>query len=150
MAVTDAHPPAPRPAPEAPPGGARAGEHASLGELLNNLTDDVQLLFRQEIELAKAEMREEAVKAGKAAGLLGAAGFAGYMTAVLLSFTLVFALAHLIGLAWAALVITLLWAVAGGVLFALGRSRARQVDPKPERTVQTLKEDARWARHPTR
>ncbi|MFD8555473.1 phage holin family protein [Streptomyces fradiae] len=44
-------------------------------------------------------------------------------------------------------------AVGGGaaaVLFLLGRSRMREVSPKPERTIETLKEDAQWARHPTK
>jgi fatty acid desaturase len=122
----------------------------SLGQLVGELTEDLSRLMRQELELAKAELRQEATKAGKAAGMLGAAGFAGYMAAVLLSLTLVFGLAILIGLGWAALVIAALWAIAGFILFTKGRERLRQVSPKPDRTVETLKEDAEWARHPTR
>jgi len=125
-------------------------DRASLGELVGELTADLSRLMRQELELAKAEIRQEASKAGKAAGMLGAAGFAGYMTAVLLSLALVFALGSFMGLGWAALVVAVLWGIAGFALFSTGRARLRTVSPKPERTIETLKEDAEWARHPTK
>jgi uncharacterized membrane protein YqjE len=124
-------------------------DEKSVAELVTEVTGDLQKLFRQEVELAKAEFREEAAKAGKAAGMLSAAAFAGYMTLVLLSLAAVFGLAVLIGLGWAALAVAAVWAVAGAILFAMGRSRMRRVSPTPERTIETLKEDARWAKHPT-
>ncbi|MFF5718961.1 phage holin family protein [Streptomyces buecherae] len=126
----------------------RPAKNRSVGELMSDVTSDVQQLFRQEVELAKAEVREEATKAGKAAGMFGGAGFAGYMVAVLLSLTAVFALANVMDLAWAALIVTGIWAVIGAVLFLRARAQMRTVSPKPERTMETLKEDARWARHP--
>ncbi|MEU3961926.1 phage holin family protein [Streptomyces buecherae] len=127
---------------------SRLAKNRSVGELMSDVTSDVQQLFRQEVELAKAEVREEATKAGKAAGMFGGAGFAGYMVAVLLSLTAVFALANVMNLAWAALIVTGVWAVIGAVLFLRARAQMRAVSPKPERTMETLKEDARWARHP--
>ncbi|ONI80850.1 hypothetical protein ALI22I_43860 [Saccharothrix sp. ALI-22-I] len=126
------------------------GDQASFGQLLGELTEDLSRLMRQELELAKAEIRQEATKAGKAAGMLGGAGFAGYMTAVLLSLALMFGLGSLMALGWAALIVAALWAVVGFVLFSIGRARLRKVSPKPERTIETLKEDAEWARHPTK
>ncbi|MFG3497666.1 phage holin family protein [Streptomyces sp. NPDC047928] len=128
----------------------RRGHDASVGELLSEVTSDVQTLFRQEVELAKAEIREEATKAGKAAGMFGGAGFAGYMVAVFVSLAAMFGLANVMDLGWAALIVTAVWAVVAAVLFVMGRSRMRDVSPKPEQTVETLKEDAQWARHPTR
>lgn len=125
-------------------------DEPSLGQLVGELTEDLSRLMRQELELAKAEIRQEATKAGKAAGMLGAAGFAGYMTAVLLSLALAFGLATFMGLGWATLVVAVLWGIVGFALFSAGRSRLRQVNPKPERTIETLKEDAEWARHPTK
>jgi tetrahydromethanopterin S-methyltransferase subunit C len=126
------------------------GRDSSLGELVSEVTSDVQTLFREEVELAKIEVREEATKAGKAAGMFGGAGFAGYMVALFASLAAVFGLANVMDPAWAALIITGVWAVIGAVLFVLGRSRMRTVSPKPEQTIETLKEDAQWARHPTR
>lgn len=126
------------------------GQDRSVGELLSDVTSDIQTLFRQEIELAKAEIRQEATKAGKAGGMFGGAGFAGYMVALFASLAAVFGLANVMDAAWAALIVTALWAGIGAVLFVMGRSRMREVSPKPEQTVETLKEDARWARHPTK
>jgi hypothetical protein len=134
------------PAMAAPP---PVDDKASLGDLVGELAQDLSRLMRQELELAKAEIREEATKASKAAGMLGAAGFAGYMTAVLLSFALAFGLAYAVGLGWATLIVAVLWGIAGAVLYSAGRSRLKSVSPKPERTIDTLKEDAEWARHPT-
>ncbi|MBN3929536.1 phage holin family protein [Streptomyces verrucosisporus] len=129
--------------------GRTTQEDASIGELLSAVTSDAQKLFRQEVELAKAEIREEATKAGKAAGMYGGAGFAGYMTVLFASLALTFGLANVMDWGWAALIVTALWGVAAAVMYAMGRSKMKQVHPKPERTVQTLKEDAEWARHPT-
>lgn len=122
----------------------------SIGDLLGELSGDLSKLMRQELELAKAEFREEAVKAGKATGMLAAAGFAGYLTTVLLSLALVFALGAVMPLGWAALIVAALWGITGLILYTTGRAKLRTVNPKPERTVETLKEDAEWAKHPTK
>jgi hypothetical protein len=140
-----------------PPGGptrppntpARPAEPASTGQLVTEIAGDVQKLFRQEVELAKAEVRQEAGKAARAAGMLGGAGIAGYLVILLASLAVVFGLGNLMDLGWAALIVAAGWAVIGAVLFVAGRSRLRSVSPKPERTIETLKENAQWARHPT-
>ena len=112
----------------------------SVGSLISEVTNDLSTLMRQELDLAKAEMKEEATKTGKAAGMMGGAGFAGYMVAVFLSLALWAALANGMDEGWAALIVAALWAVAGAVLFVSGRKKLREVHPKPERTVDTLKE----------
>jgi hypothetical protein len=129
---------------------ADGAEDASLGRLVTTAVADVQKLLQQELALAKAELREEASRAGKAAGMYGGAGFAGYMVLVLLSFAAVIGLGHLIGIGWSALIVAAVWAVAAAVMYSMGRNRMREVSPKPERTIETLKEDAQWARHPTK
>lgn len=121
----------------------------SVGQVVRQITADMSTLFRKEIELAKVEFRAEAGKAGKGAGMLGGAGFAAAMVATFASLAAVFGLANVMDGAWAALIVTGVWAVVGVVLYLTGRSRLREVSPKPERTVETLKEDAQWARHPT-
>lgn len=118
----------------------------SLGKLVGEIGEDLSTLFRQEVELAKAEIRQEAAKAGKAARMLGGAGFAGYMVALLVTLAVVFGLGNVMDLAWAALIVAAVWAVIGGVLFARGKERMREVNPTPEQTIETLKEDVRWAR----
>ncbi|MFI9150605.1 phage holin family protein [Streptomyces sp. NPDC053367] len=126
-----------------------AGPDRSTGELLSAVTSDLQTLLRQEAELAKTEIREEATKAGKAAGMYGGAAFGGYMVAIFASFAAVFGLANVMDAGWAALIVAAVWAAVAAVLYVKGRSRMREVSPKPEQTLQSLKEDAQWARHPT-
>ena len=121
----------------------------SIGELIGDISDDLSRLFRQELELAKAEIKQEAAKGGKAAGMLGGAGFAGYLAVVLLSLAVVFGLANVMDAGWAALIVAVVWAVIGGVLFVMGRNKLKTVDPVPRRTVDTLKEDAQWIKNPT-
>ncbi|GHB60969.1 hypothetical protein GCM10010347_33810 [Streptomyces cirratus] len=152
MAIT-AHerPPAPSAAPRWTAAGPRAAEpqtEPSIGDLIGEIGADLAHLVRDEIELAKAEIKQESTKAGKAAGMLGGAGYAGHLALLLGSLTIVFALAHVMDIAWAALIVTAVWAVAGAVLFVNGRAQLRTVNLKPEQTVEAVKEDVRWARHP--
>jgi hypothetical protein len=113
---------------------------ASVGDLVSGVLSDLSTLMRQELELAKAEVKQEASKTGKAAGMLGAAGFAGYMVVLFLSIALWWALASVMPHGWAALIVAVLWAIVGAVLYSTGRKQMRTIHPKPERTVQTLQE----------
>jgi hypothetical protein len=119
----------------------------SVGALVGEVLSDVSTLMRKEIELAKAEIKEEATKAGKGAGMLGGAGVAGYFVLLFLSLTLAWGLGNAMDHLWiGGLIVTVLWAIAAGVLFVMGRAKLREVNPKPEQTVQTLKEDVQWAK----
>jgi Putative Actinobacterial Holin-X, holin superfamily III len=131
------------------PGQHEHIEETSVGDIIGNISNDLSQLFRQEIELAKAELRQEATKTGKAAGMLGGAGFAGYLAVVLLSFAAVFGLANIMDAGWAALIIAAVWGIIGAVLYANGRKKLKTVDPVPHQTVDTLKEDAQWLKNPT-
>jgi len=134
------------------PAGPEAGreqESQGIGELIGEITTDLSRLFRQEVELAKAEMKQEAKKAGKASGMFGVAGIAGLMVIVLLSFALVYALDAIMPAGWAALIVAVLWGIVGAVAFVTGRKQIKQVNPVPQQTVETLKEDAQWLRNPT-
>ncbi|MGY5885990.1 phage holin family protein [Modestobacter lacusdianchii] len=134
-------------------------EGTSVGTLIGEVTRDLSTLMRQEVELAKAELRAEANKAtaevkeqastaGKGAGMLGGAGFAGYMVALFLSLALMWALASAIPTGWAALIVAVVWGIVAAVLYASGRkalkqvdfSKLKQVNPKPEQTVETLQQ----------
>ncbi|GAA4960000.1 phage holin family protein [Actinoplanes utahensis] len=132
-----------------PSGAGKPVEERSLGEIIGNISDDLSQLFRQEVALAKAEIQQEATKAGKAAGMLGGAGFASYLAVVLLSFAVVFGLSNVMDPGWAALIVAVIWGAIGAVLFVNGRKKLKTVDPVPRRTTETLKEDARWLKNPT-
>jgi uncharacterized membrane protein YqjE len=128
---------------------ASTSDGKSIGQLIGDVSDDLSRLFRQEVELAKVELRTEATKAGKAAGMLGGAGVAAHMAALLLSLAVVFALGAVMPLGWAALIVAVVWGIVAAVLYSSGRARMRTVSPVPKQTVETLKEDAQWLKHPT-
>jgi uncharacterized membrane protein YqjE len=122
----------------------------SFGELLSGLASDMSTLIKQEVELAKVEVSAKAKKAGKGVGLLAGAGVAGLLVLMTLTALLVVALDAALELWLAILLVLLLWAVVAGVLAVAGRSALRQAAPPvPEQTVDTVKEDVRWAKHPT-
>ena len=112
---------------------------ASVGDLLGEVTRDLSTLMRQEVELAKAELRQEAGKAGKAAGAFAGAGFAGYMVLLFLSFALWWGLSNVMDQGWAALIVAVIWAVVGAVLYAMARSRVRQIRGLRQ-TTETVRE----------
>jgi hypothetical protein len=111
----------------------------SLGELMGEVTRDLSTLMRQEVDLAKAELREEAARAGRAGGLFGGAGLAGYMVLLFLSFALWWALSNVMDQGWAALIVAGVWAVVGAVLYPMARRQLREVRGLP-RTAETVKD----------
>jgi hypothetical protein len=115
-------------------------EGTSVGQLIGEVTKDLSTLMRQELELAKVEVKAEAKKAGQGAGMFGAAGFAGYMVLMFLSFALWWALENVMDAGLAALLVAVLWGVIGAVAFLMGRKKFQEVNPKPERTVETLQQ----------
>ena len=123
---------------DATPSEQRAAT-ASLGELLGEVTRDLSTLMRQELTLAKAELRETATTSAKGAGLLGGAGYAASMTVLFLSIALWAALSTLMGGGWAGVVVALVWAVIALILFVVGRSQMKKVKGAPQ-TVETLQE----------
>ena len=118
----------------------------SLGELFSELASEFNDLTRTQIELAKTEMRNEASKAGRVAGMFGGAAVAGYMALVLLSFAAAWGLANVMNEGWAFLIVGAVYAIVAGVLYLRGRTRARDVNLVPEGTVESIKEDVQWAR----
>ena len=116
---------------------------ASVGELISQVTTDVTTLMRQEFALAKAELSQEAKKAGKGAGLLGGAGFAGYMLALFASLAVMFALDLAMPRWLAATIVALVYGIVAFVLYSKGRRELKTVDPTPHQTIETLKEGVR-------
>jgi hypothetical protein len=112
---------------------------ASVGDLLGDVTRDLSTLMRQEVELAKAELRQEATKAGKAAGAFAGAGLAGYMVLLFLSFALWWGLSNVMDQGWAALIVAAVWAAIGAVMYTVGRNRARQIRGLRQ-TTETVRE----------
>lgn len=120
----------------------------SLGELVKDATGEISTLMRKEVELAKAELRDEIAHTGKGAGAFGAAGFTAYLSLLFLSLALMFGLdAAGLPIGVAALAVGLLYAVAAAILATTGKKQLEARRGVP-RTKKTLKEDVEWARHP--
>ena len=115
------------------------GRSESLGQLLSEVTKDISTLFRQEVELAKAEISESAKKAGKGAGMFGGAGVAGLLSLVFLSVALWWGLGFLTGLVWSAIIVAVIWGIVAGVLALRGKKQIDEIQGVPK-TVETLKE----------
>lgn len=120
-----------------PTADERAGS-TSLGDLLGEVSRDLSTLIRQEMALAKAELKESAGKAGKGAGLLGGAGYAALMAVLFLSIALWWGLGTLIGNGWSGVVVAVIWGVIAAILYAVGRKSLQQIDGAPG-TVDSLK-----------
>ncbi|MEV8338990.1 phage holin family protein [Leucobacter sp. NPDC077196] len=111
----------------------------SLGDLLSEVTGDLSTLMRQELALAKAELRESAKNTGRGAGMLGGAAYAGGMVVLFLSIALWAALATLVGGGWSGLIVAGVWAIIAIVLFVIGKAQLKKVKGAPQ-TMETLQE----------
>ena len=117
----------------------------SLGELFSVLTSDMSQLFRQEVQLAKVEAKDEMKRGGKAAGMFAGAGLGGWMAVLFISLALAWLLDQAMNTALAFAIVGVVWAIVAAVLAKRGKQQMAAVQPLPE-TVQTLKEDVQWAK----
>lgn len=132
----------------APPGSDRGDERgddlpgtplSSVGDLISDITEDLSTLVRQETELAKAELKQSATRAGKGAGMLGGAGIAGWFVLLFLSIALWWLIGTWLGLGWSALIVAAVWGIIAAVLASMGRTELGRVKGMPK-TVQTAKQ----------
>jgi hypothetical protein len=117
-----------------------------LGELLSDVTAKLQQLVRKEMELARAEVKEEVTKATKGVAAFAAAGVVGFLAAVALVFAAAWGLAEVVPEGVAFLIVGVVLLAVAGILFAQGRKKVAQVNPVPEQTVETVKEDVQTAK----
>lgn len=134
-----------------PGGGAptpeeRGGSPRPLGVVAASAVNGVRALLRKQVELARIEVAEAATTRAMGAGMMGGA-------AVMAAFGLLFAAAAgaaglaIVLPAWAAiLIVAVVFVLVSAVLALIGRHSVRTAPPATERTKETLKEDARWAR----
>ena len=118
-----------------------------MGEVAKNLTSDLSLLLRQEIDLAKAEMAEKGRTAAPGLGMFGGAGIVALCAAGALTACVILVLSVFLPEWVAALIVG---AVLGAVAFVLvqqGKERVSDAGaPVPEQTIDTVKEDVEWAK----
>lgn len=108
---------------------------SSVGSLLGEISGDISTLMRQEVELAKTELRQSATRASKGAGMLGGAAFVALLGLIFLFHTLAYVLDIWLPL-WAGyLITTVLLFVVAAVLGLLGRKALTTAKPKPEKAI---------------
>jgi len=117
---------------------------------LQDILRDLQDMLRSEIRLVKVEIREE-VRRTVSSSVWIAAGAAGAVSAwIFLLWTLVFALATRMPMWAATLVVAVVMGAAAAVLTTGGIRRAKHIQPIPERTVESVKENLEWMKRQTR
>jgi uncharacterized membrane protein YqjE len=113
----------------------------SLAELMGRLGDDVSSLVTTQLEIAKAELKQEATQGAKSAGLLGGGAVAGYIAVLLLSFALAWGINDAVENTWAGfLVVGVLWGIVAAALAATGKKKMDEVRG-PQATTAELKAD---------
>jgi len=122
------------------------GDDRSIGEIVSDIASDLSRLLRQELDLAKTELKQEVARAGKGAGMLGGAGLAGWMVLLFLSLAFMFLLDSWMHTGWAALITAAIWGVVAAVLALSGKKAIQESNPQLPQTQQSLKEDVQWAR----
>lgn len=118
----------------------------SITEVLQDILNNVQNIIRAEVILAKSEVMDEIAKVKAAAPLLIVGGATALLATLFLIWTIVYLLALVLPLWAAALIVTAVLAAVGSATLSSGIKQLRRVDPKPERTIATVKENVQWAK----
>ena len=121
-------------------------QERSLGDLFSQLTHDLSTLMRQEVMLAKTELRQKDSKAGKDVGFLAAGGAIAYAGFLVILAGIVLALGLVLPWWASALIVGVVVAAIGYFLIRKGQTALKQADLTPKQTIETLKEDQQWAK----
>lgn len=117
-----------------------------IGALFGELSEEARLLVRQEVELAKAEIKESTQHATGVGAGFGAAALVGYLALALLAVAAGLGLAEVMPAGLAFLIVGLVLALAAGIAFMVGKKNLKALNPVPHKTIETIKEDLSWLR----
>jgi VIT1/CCC1 family predicted Fe2+/Mn2+ transporter len=124
--------------------GSRVHGDAETSDLISAFFDQAKRLVREEVKLAKSEIREEAAQAGKGAGMLGGGAWLLHVGGLAFGAFLMGLLAIWLPFWASALIVSVLFLGVGALVANAGRTAIKKVSLKPEQTTQTLKEDKAW------
>jgi putative superfamily III holin-X len=124
-----------------------SGDDRSASELLRDLSQQTGDLVRQEMELAKAELRVKGKAAGLGAGMFGGAGLMGLYALGALTAAAILGLAIVLDAWLAALIVGLAYGAVAGFLALTGKKKVEQATPPvPEQAIESSKEDVEWTK----
>lgn len=116
----------------------------SVGELVKELGRGTTEILRKEVQLARAEVVESVDRAKRGIVWLVLAMAPVLMVMVLVPMAIVSALDAFM-LRWVAAAITAVVMLAiAGVLAAIAVKKLKNVDPKPDRAIEDVKEEKEW------
>jgi hypothetical protein len=119
----------------------------SLGQLFGDLSRQLGTLIQKEIQLAKTEMTTRVTTVGRDAGMIGAGGALAYAALLIALIGVSFLVADLLDSTWLGFVIVaILVGVLAAVLIQRGRAELQKTDLAPRQTIESIKEDAEWAK----
>jgi Putative Actinobacterial Holin-X, holin superfamily III len=122
-------------------------DERSLGELFGDLARDMGVLVRQEVDLATTEITHKVTHAARDVAIIGVGALVAYAGLLAILAALIIGL-EATGLNWwqSALIVGVIVAVLGAVLVQRGLAALKNTDLAPRETLETLKEDAQWAK----
>jgi uncharacterized membrane protein YqjE len=118
----------------------------SFADVLQDIVANIQQIVRSEVRLAQVEIKEKASRASKPASVL----ISGIVLALFgLGFLLlaaVYALSLVLPAWLSALIVAVVVGIIASGLIASGLTALKQINPVPEKTAQTMKENVQWAK----
>jgi uncharacterized membrane protein YqjE len=129
----------------------QTNDERSLGELFGDLARDMGTLVSQELALARTELTEKATRVGKEIAMLAVGGLVVYAGLLAIIAAVIVLIADLGVPLWiSALVVGLVIAGIGYLLVQRGITALRHEDFAPRQTIESIKEDAQWAKEQVR
>jgi len=125
-------------------------EERSLGELFADLARETSILVRQEVTLARTEMTQKVTQVGRDGGAVGIGGAIAYAGFLAIVAALILGLGQVLPLWLSALIVGLVVAGVGYAVLQRGVSALKRANLTPHETIETLKEDAEWAKDQTK
>lgn len=122
-------------------------DERTLGDLFSELAAETGTLVRQEVRLAQVEITEKATLVGKNVGYLAVGGAVGYAAVLAVMAGIILALSMFIPAWAAALLVGVVVGIVAFVLISSALSELRNAELKPEETVESIKEDAKWLKN---
>jgi hypothetical protein len=122
------------------------GAEPTIGDLFGTINSDLKTLIEKEMQLAKAEMKEQASTATKAGALFGAAAVTGLLMLLLASFAAAWGLAEVLPTGFAFAIVAVVYLVVAAVCLSLGRARLRNFRPVPDQAIKNITRDIQIAK----